>query len=72
MGSWNEKKYQLEAIDTVICNKSDKRRTYNAVTLRVDVKGMGGVGPGKFLFTRSGSLKGDKLMYDEIETPVCA
>lgn len=47
----------------VNCSKSDKRRTYNSV---IHVEGMGDVGPGKFLITISGSLKGDKLLYDEV------
>lgn len=34
--------------------------------LRLDVEGMGDVGPGKFLIMISGSLKGDKLLYDEV------
>jgi len=34
---------------------------------------MGDVGPGKFLLiTVSGSLRGDKLLYDEIAMLVCA
>jgi len=39
---------------------------FNAVILRFDVEGMGDVGPGKFLIMISGSLKGDKLLYDEV------
>jgi len=44
-----------------------------AAILRFDVEGMGDVGPGKFLLnTVSGSLRGDKLLYDEIAMLVCA
>jgi len=54
----------------VISDNPDRRRTYIASILRFDVEGMGDVGPGKFLLiTVSGSLRGDKLLYDEI---VCA
>jgi hypothetical protein len=44
-----------------------------AAILRFDVEGMGDAGSGKFLLiTVSGSLKGDKLLYDEIAMLVCA
>jgi hypothetical protein len=38
---------------------------------RFVIKGMGYVGPVKFLDPTSGSLKGDKLLYDEIPALVC-
>jgi hypothetical protein len=38
---------------------------------RFVIEGMGDVRPGKFLDPTSGSLKGDKLLYDEIPTLVC-
>jgi len=67
MRSWTKKKYQLRHNSQYVnCNKSDKRRPYNAVILRLDVEGMGDVGPGKFLVMISGSLKGDKLLYGEV------
>jgi len=66
-GFLDEKKNQLRHNSQYVnCNKSDKRKTYNAVILRFDVEGMGDVGPGKFLIMISGSLKGDKLLYDEV------
>jgi hypothetical protein len=38
---------------------------------RFVIEGMGDVGPVKFLDPTSGSLKGDKLLYDEIPALVC-
>jgi len=68
-----EKQYLLDNGTDVISDNSDRRRTYRAAILRFDVEGMGDVGPGKFLLnTVSGSLRGDKLLYDEIAMLVCA
>lgn len=66
------KQYLLDKRTDVISVYSHKRiATYMADIRRFVIEGMGDVGPVKFLVTTSGSLKGDKLLYDEIPTFVC-
>jgi hypothetical protein len=71
-GLLKKNQYLLDKGRDVVCVYSHKRiATYMADIWRFVIKGMGDVGPVKFLDPTSGSLKGDKLLYDEIPALVC-